>query len=118
MNDDVSSLSCFQEGSQFCRGFGGIGGLLRWQVCTLETVMLVLLTEADLYICKKRHGGVITSNMVVCRWTLPSWMRQIMKMWIMMSGVMTLMDSERGYEQAGPYSLHSCPLESRILGDK
>ena len=21
-----------QEGSQFCRGFGGIGGLLRWQV--------------------------------------------------------------------------------------
>ncbi len=27
-----SHLSCFQEGSQFCRGFGGIGGLLRWQV--------------------------------------------------------------------------------------
>lgn len=21
-----------QEGSQFCKGFGGIGGILRWQV--------------------------------------------------------------------------------------
>ena len=26
-----------QEGSQFCRGFGGIGGMLRWKVCAPGT---------------------------------------------------------------------------------
>ena len=28
-----------QEGSQFCRGFGGIGGILRWRVDFLEMEM-------------------------------------------------------------------------------
>jgi peptide chain release factor subunit 1 len=28
-----------QEGSQFCRGFGGIGGLLRWKVDFVEMEM-------------------------------------------------------------------------------
>jgi len=32
-----------QEGSQFCRGFGGIGGILRWRVDFLEMEM----AEAD-----------------------------------------------------------------------
>ena len=27
---------CSQEGSQFCRGFGGIGGILRYQVDTSQ----------------------------------------------------------------------------------
>lgn len=30
------SLCRSQEGSQFCRGFGGIGGILRYQVNTAE----------------------------------------------------------------------------------
>ncbi len=30
-----------QEGSQFCRGFGGIGGLLRWKV-SVNCVVVVL----------------------------------------------------------------------------
>ncbi len=29
-----------QEGSQFCRGFGGIGGLLRWRLDFAEMEML------------------------------------------------------------------------------
>lgn len=29
-------LGCRQEGSQFCRGFGGIGGLLRYSVNLAE----------------------------------------------------------------------------------
>ena len=28
--------ACLQEGSQFCRGFGGIGGLLRYSVNLAE----------------------------------------------------------------------------------
>ena len=32
-----------QEGSQFCRGFGGIGGLLRWKVDFVEMEMAVEL---------------------------------------------------------------------------
>ncbi len=38
-------MACFactvlQEGSQFCRGFGGIGGLLRWRLDFAEMEML------------------------------------------------------------------------------
>lgn len=35
-----------QEGSQFCRGFGGIGGILRYSVDTTlnEVIILALLT--------------------------------------------------------------------------
>jgi len=29
-----------QEGSQFCRGFGGIGGLLRWRIDFAEMDMM------------------------------------------------------------------------------
>jgi peptide chain release factor subunit 1 len=35
-----------QEGSQFCRGFGGVGGLLRWKVDFTEMEMLAELDEA------------------------------------------------------------------------
>ena len=34
-----------QEGSQFCRGFGGIGGLLRWKVDFVELEMAAELDE-------------------------------------------------------------------------
>lgn len=36
-----------QEGSQFCRGFGGIGGLLRWKVDFQEMEMAAELAGAD-----------------------------------------------------------------------
>lgn len=35
-----------QEGSQFCRGFGGIGGLLRWKVDFVELEMAAELDQA------------------------------------------------------------------------
>lgn len=35
-----------QEGSQFCRGFGGIGGILRWKVDFAELEMAAELAEA------------------------------------------------------------------------
>jgi len=35
-----------QEGSQFCRGFGGIGGILRWKVDFAELEMYAELAEA------------------------------------------------------------------------
>lgn len=35
-----------QEGSQFCRGFGGIGGILRWRVDFLEMDMAEDAAEA------------------------------------------------------------------------
>lgn len=35
-----------QEGSQFCRGFGGIGGLLRWKVDFVEMEMAAELDHA------------------------------------------------------------------------
>jgi peptide chain release factor subunit 1 len=35
-----------QEGSQFCRGFGGIGGLLRWKVDFAEMEMLADLDSS------------------------------------------------------------------------
>jgi peptide chain release factor subunit 1 len=34
-----------QEGSQFCRGFGGIGGLLRWKVDFVEMEMVAELDQ-------------------------------------------------------------------------
>lgn len=34
-----------QEGSQFCRGFGGIGGILRWKVDFAEMEMLEELDD-------------------------------------------------------------------------
>eukprot|EP00428_Durinskia_dybowskii_P063794 CAMPEP_0170374160 /NCGR_PEP_ID=MMETSP0117_2-20130122/10453_1 /TAXON_ID=400756 /ORGANISM="Durinskia baltica, Strain CSIRO CS-38" /LENGTH=452 /DNA_ID=CAMNT_0010629097 /DNA_START=122 /DNA_END=1480 /DNA_ORIENTATION=+ len=37
-----------QEGSQFCRGFGGIGGLLRWKVDFVEMEMAAELDQANL----------------------------------------------------------------------
>jgi peptide chain release factor subunit 1 len=36
-----------QEGSQFCRGFGGIGGLLRWKVDFVEMEMAAELDQAN-----------------------------------------------------------------------
>lgn len=36
-----------QEGSQFCRGFGGIGGLLRWKVDFVELEMAAELDKAQ-----------------------------------------------------------------------
>eukprot|EP01038_Epipyxis_sp_PR26KG_P005002 gene5002-6987_t len=36
-----------QEGSQFCRGFGGIGGLLRWKVDFVEMEMAAELDNDD-----------------------------------------------------------------------
>jgi peptide chain release factor subunit 1 len=36
-----------QEGSQFCRGFGGIGGLLRWKVDFQEMEMAAELDGGD-----------------------------------------------------------------------
>lgn len=36
-----------QEGSQFCRGFGGIGGLLRWRVDFAELEMAAELDAAE-----------------------------------------------------------------------
>lgn len=36
-----------QEGSQFCRGFGGIGGLLRWKVDFAELEMAAELDVAE-----------------------------------------------------------------------
>lgn len=35
-----------QEGSQFCKGFGGIGGLLRWKVDFAEMEMFAELDQA------------------------------------------------------------------------
>jgi len=37
-----------QEGSQFCKGFGGIGGLLRWKVDFVELEMAAELDNANL----------------------------------------------------------------------
>lgn len=37
-----------QEGSQFCRGFGGIGGILRWKVDFAEMEMAAELDELEL----------------------------------------------------------------------
>jgi peptide chain release factor subunit 1 len=37
-----------QEGSQFCKGFGGIGGLLRWKVDFVELEMAAELDGANL----------------------------------------------------------------------
>eukprot|EP00617_Octactis_speculum_P014905 CAMPEP_0185752228 /NCGR_PEP_ID=MMETSP1174-20130828/11027_1 /TAXON_ID=35687 /ORGANISM="Dictyocha speculum, Strain CCMP1381" /LENGTH=441 /DNA_ID=CAMNT_0028429589 /DNA_START=39 /DNA_END=1364 /DNA_ORIENTATION=- len=37
-----------QEGSQFCRGFGGIGGILRWQVDFAEMETAAELDELEL----------------------------------------------------------------------
>lgn len=37
-----------QEGSQFCKGFGGIGGLLRWKVDFVEMEMAAELDNLDL----------------------------------------------------------------------
>ena len=37
-----------QEGSQFVKGFGGIGGLLRWKVDFVELEMAAELDNADL----------------------------------------------------------------------
>ncbi len=34
-----------QEGSQFCKGFGGIGGLLRWKVDFSEMEMAAVLDK-------------------------------------------------------------------------
>lgn len=36
-----------QEGSQFCRGFGGIGGILRWRVDFLELEMAAEMDDLD-----------------------------------------------------------------------
>ncbi len=36
-----------QEGSQFCQGFGGIGGILRWQVAFSETNMCDISDDSD-----------------------------------------------------------------------
>lgn len=35
-----------QEGSQFCKGFGGIGGLLRWKVDFVEMEMAAELDNS------------------------------------------------------------------------
>lgn len=37
-----------QEGSQFCKGFGGIGGLLRWKVDFVEMEMAAELDNLDM----------------------------------------------------------------------
>jgi len=37
-----------QEGSQFCKGFGGIGGILRWKVDFQEMEMLADLDGMNL----------------------------------------------------------------------
>lgn len=37
-----------QEGSQFCKGFGGIGGILRWKVDFAELEMAAELDKVDL----------------------------------------------------------------------
>ncbi len=54
-------------------------------VCTVETVMrcFVLLKDAHICVCRKRHTVIYcdTHNLMVvgCRWTLPNWMKRIMK---------------------------------------
>ena len=43
-----------QEGSQFCKGFGGIGGLLRWKV---DFVEMEMAAELDNEMSNATNGG-------------------------------------------------------------
>jgi hypothetical protein len=53
-----------QEGTQFCRGFGGVGGLLRWKVRPLPVMSRLIdahlgIDDQDVGPC---HGPEIMSS--------------------------------------------------------